>query len=100
MHARVVFTQAQTGTGRTDEAIRLYRDAVVPAAKQQRGFKGMLQLVDRATGKGISISLWETEADLKASEASGHYQQQIAKFAPFFSAPPVAEVYEVSVYES
>jgi heme-degrading monooxygenase HmoA len=47
--------------------------------------------------KGISISLWETEADLTAGESSGHYLAQLAKFKDIFAAPPVRENYEVSV---
>jgi hypothetical protein len=32
------------------------------------GFKGMLALADRATGKLIGITLWETEDDLRQSD--------------------------------
>jgi heme-degrading monooxygenase HmoA len=98
MHARVVTTQLQPG--KTDEAIRVYRDSVVPAARKQKGFKGGLLLTDRATGKGISIALWETEADMKATETSGYLQEQIAKFGALFAAPPVRETFEVTVQES
>jgi heme-degrading monooxygenase HmoA len=43
---------------------------VVPAAQQQKGFKGGFLLSDPNTGKGVSIALWETENDMKASETS------------------------------
>ena len=97
MYARVVSGQYQSA--KMDEGLEMYRNSLAPAARQQQGFKGILGLVDRATGKGISITLWETEADLKASEASGYYQQQLAKFAPLFSGPPEREVYEVTLQE-
>jgi heme-degrading monooxygenase HmoA len=95
MYARVTTTQMQPG--KTEEAIRIYRDSVVPAAKQQQGFKGAFLLTDPNTGKGVSISLWETEADMRAGETSGYYQEQIAKFAQVFAGPPTREGYEVSV---
>ena len=95
MYARVSMTQIQPG--QTDEVIRIYRDSVVPAAKLQKGYKGLYLLTDRKTGKGLSIALWETEADMKAGEKSGYYQQQVAKFKDFLSAPPVREIYEASV---
>ena len=95
MYARVSIAQSQPG--KADEVIRIHRDSVVPAAKQQKGFKGLYLLTDRKTGKGMTISLWETEADLTAGEASGFYQQQVAKFKDLFSAPPVREAYEVTV---
>ncbi len=75
----------------------MYRDSVIPAAKQQQGFKGTFLLTDPNTGKGVSISLWETEADMRAGETSGYYQEQIAKFAQIFAGPPTREGYEVSV---
>jgi len=95
MYARVTIVQIQPG--RMDEAIRIYRDSVVPAAKQQKGSKGTYLLTDRKTGKGISVTLWETEADMTAGESSGYFQQQLVKFKDIFGAPPVREQYEVSV---
>jgi len=97
MNARV--TTVQVRPDKMDEAIGIYRDSVTPAAQQQKGFKGLLMLTDRNTGKGISIALWETEADMTAGESSGYFQQQLAKFKDILSAPPVREQYEVSVQE-
>ena len=97
MNARV--TTVQVRPDKMDEAIGIYRDSVTPAAQQQKGFKGLLMLTDRNTGKGISIALWETEADMMAGESSGYFQQQLAKFKDILNAPPVREQYEVSVQE-
>ncbi len=80
-----------------DEGIAVFRDSVMPAAKEQKGYKGYYLLTDRKNCKSISIGLWETEADMIAGEASGFYQQQLAKFKGIFAAPPVREDYEVSV---
>ena len=93
MFARVVTVQVQPG--KTDEAVRIYEDSVVPAGRQQKGNAGYMLLTDPNTGKGISVALWDTEADVKASEASGFLQQQLAKFASVLAAPPVTEHYEV-----
>jgi heme-degrading monooxygenase HmoA len=95
MYARVTTVQIQPG--KMEETIRIYRDSVVPAAKQQQGYKGVLMLADPNTGKGVSITLWETEAEMRAGEASSFYQEQLAKFASVFAAPPTRENYEVSV---
>jgi heme-degrading monooxygenase HmoA len=97
MHARVVTVQFRPGT--TDQAVRVYQESVVPAAQQEAGFKGALLLTDPETSQGISISLWESEADLLASEASGYYQAQIDRFAGvgFFAGPPDRTTYEVGV---
>jgi heme-degrading monooxygenase HmoA len=98
MYARVLF--AQFRPEQTDEIIQLYRQAVVPEQGKQPGAKGTMVLIDRAAGKGISMTFWETEADLQASdEASPYYQALGAKFAPYWTTPQVREVYEVSIQE-
>jgi heme-degrading monooxygenase HmoA len=95
MYARVSI--GQMIPAKVDEAIGIYRNSVIPAAKQQKGFKGLFVLTDRTTGKGITMALWETEADMEACERNGYYQAQLAKFKDVLSAPPVREVYKVSV---
>ncbi len=95
MYARVGI--AEQKPGKIDEAVRIYRDSVAPAQKQQKGFKGALFLTDRRTGKTISISLWETEADMEASMNSGFYQEQTDKFAQDLEGRPIWEEYDVSV---
>ena len=94
MFARVITVQAQPG--KVDEAAMLYRDSVIPAAKKQKGFSGAMLLTDPVTGKGISITLWETEADQKASEASGYVAQQLGKLASVLAGPPTRESFRVS----
>ena len=96
MYARVTIGQSKPGT--SDQGIRLHRDSVAPACKQQKGFKGLYLLTDHKTNKSITITLWDTEADMTAAEASGFYQQQVAKFKDVLSAVPVRESYEVSVH--
>lgn len=95
MFARVM--SVQVAPGKAEEAIGIFRDSVIPAAKKQKGFVKLMLLADRKAGKAIIVGLWETEADLRANEASGYLQEQTAKFTSVFLAPPVREEYEVSV---
>jgi quinol monooxygenase YgiN len=94
MYARIVTVQVQPE--KREEAISIFQNSIIPAAKQQKGFISLMLLTDRSTGKGISIGVWETEADLKANEASGYLQEQFAKLAGVAVAPPVRDEYEVS----
>ncbi|MBI4787624.1 MAG: antibiotic biosynthesis monooxygenase [Chloroflexi bacterium] len=94
MYARIATVQIQPG--KLDEAVRIFQDSVVPAAKRQKGFKSIMLMTDRNTGKGVSVAVWETEADMKANEASGYLQEQFAKFGALFAAPPVVERYELA----
>jgi heme-degrading monooxygenase HmoA len=95
MHCRAVSVQIQSG--KTQEAIDLYTNSVVPAAKAQKGFGGAYLMTDAASGKALSITVWESQANMEAGEAGGYYQEQIAKFGSLFTAPPVIDHYEVSV---
>ena len=95
MFARLTIVQVKID--KMDETIKIYEDSVVSAAKSQKGFQGAYLLTDRKTGKGISCTLWDSEEDSVANEQSGYYQEQIAKFKDFFTAPPVQEGYEVAV---
>ncbi len=97
MNARIVLGQIQID--KRDEAIGVYKESIVTAAKEQNGYKNAFLLTDSATGKFISITLWETEADMTAGEASGYYQEQVGKLGAFFASPPTMEHYEVSVQE-
>lgn len=95
MYARVVSAQVQPG--KMGEVIDIFRDSIKPMAKQQQGYKGGYFLADHKTGKALSIALWDTEADMTASETSGYLREQVAKVAAAFAAPPTTEHFEVSV---
>lgn len=95
MFARLTIMQADVD--RIDEGIEVYRDSVVPAAKSQKGFRGISLLVDRQTGKAISIGLWDSEEDAIANEKSRYYQEQVVKGVQFYTKPPIREGYEVVV---
>ena len=95
MYARVV-----SGTMQLDknaETVEIYRNSIVPAAKEQKGFKGGNLFTDDQTGKFISITPWETEDDMISGDSSGYLQEQLGKVAAFFISPPKVEQYTVSV---
>jgi heme-degrading monooxygenase HmoA len=95
MRARVVSMLVQPG--KIDEVIAIHRDHVVPALQQQPGFRGTRLLSDASTGKCLIVTLWESEAEMQASEASGWFREQLAKFSSTFAAPPTREHYELSL---
>jgi hypothetical protein len=66
MHARI-----STFTGdpsRLDEVTAHTRDVVLPMARELAGYKGMIGMADRATGKVVAITFWETEQAMRDSE--------------------------------
>ena len=97
MFARL--TMVQIKMDKLDETVKIFDESVTPSMKSQKGYRGAYLLTDRNTGKGISISLWDSEEDAIANEQSGYYQEQLSKFKDFFTAPPVREGYEVSLQD-
>ena len=74
MHARVLMAQARPGM--IDEGVGIFHDAITPAAQRQPGYQGALLLVDRRTGKFITVSLWESEDTMLGSEHTGFFREQ------------------------
>ena len=93
MFARL--TIVQTKVDKMDEAVKVAKESAVPAAKSQKGFVGACLLTE-PNGKGVFMTLWDTEEDMLANEKSGYYQEQLAKFKDMFAAPPVHEGYNVA----
>ena len=94
MKAKVV--KFQIKTGKRDEVIRLFEEFVVPGAMKQKGFTGGMLLTEPNTENATSIALWETEAEIRASEANGYYAGWVAKMSDLLSRLPSREIYEVS----
>jgi len=82
-----------------DEAVASVRSQVIPVLKDCAGFKGQLLLIDRAKGEAIGISLWDSEANMMASEEKvAAARQQTADQVGAESAPEVT-LYELPICE-
>ncbi|MGO4321962.1 antibiotic biosynthesis monooxygenase [Pseudomonas sp. B21-010] len=96
MFARVMTIQIQSG--KLEEATAVYRDYVLPVARQQKGFVSALLLTDARSGKAVSTTVWETEANQNADAANGYIQRELARIGTLIVAPPTQEAFEVSVH--
>jgi heme-degrading monooxygenase HmoA len=57
-------------------------DEVMPNVRQMGGFRGVMSLLDRGSGKSLTITLWESQADMQASEdAANAVRAQAAAIA-------------------
>lgn len=97
MHARV--TTVQTPPDSVDESLQVVREQVLPRARQIPGFKGVLSLVDRETGKGITATLWESEEAMRASDEAADSLRGQAVGAVEGSELVSVERYEVAIDE-
>ena len=95
MFARM--TTMETKIGKIDKFVEIYEKSIVPAAKSQKGYCGAYFLVNRKTGKVVSITLWDSEEDALANEENRYYQEQLVKIMNLLTRSPIREGYEVSV---
>ena len=70
---------------------------IAPAARKQKASKSTFLLTDSSTNKAISVTVWETEHDMLAGEASGYLKGQI-EAASTFAAPPTAGHRQLSIH--
>ena len=69
MFARVLHV---TGTAADIEAgTEVYREQVLPYARDATGFRGYLVLLDRDGGRALAMSLWTSEEAMLAFEERG-----------------------------
>lgn len=70
-----MFARVSTISGspdRFDEMQTQVRDNVLPKAKEIPGFKGVLSMADRSSGKTVTVTFWETEQTMKDSEEAAN----------------------------
>lgn len=94
MHARVT-TLSGPADG-VDVGIENFRANVVPFVREQG--KGALLLVDRDSGEAVSITLWEDEEAMRASDESANALRASVADQMGAAQPTVAR-YEVAVFE-
>jgi heme-degrading monooxygenase HmoA len=66
-----VFARVSTYQGdpaQIDQGLDYARENILPRVKQVDGFEGVYYLVDRQSGKALTITLWKSEEALRASE--------------------------------
>ncbi|HEV2546434.1 MAG TPA: hypothetical protein VGU20_03795 [Stellaceae bacterium] len=92
MFARVM--SAELTKDLIDEAAAEWHVHITPF--KQSGLERAYMLVDRATGKYLSITIWESEAAQRANATSpGQIAGRRAMTEKYFRAPPEAAGYEI-----
>jgi heme-degrading monooxygenase HmoA len=95
MFARVTPFEIDTLRIPLADAERLFDEQVVPRLEQQPGMAGFY-VMRTPEGKGLVITLWETEQAAIAGIESGYYDEQVSRFVTFMRQPPGREHYEVT----
>lgn len=94
MHVRI---STITGASDIDGGLSLLRDQVVAQLHQQKGFRGLSASGDRAGGVVTILSVWDSEADLEASESAADKARD--DVARVIGGEVSVERYEQTVWE-
>ncbi len=94
MYARVSTFRVEPA--KLEHFARLVRESLLPAVTRQQGYCGGLLLANRSTGKVLTVSLWETAADLTSAEPAGAYRGVLGMLLGVVPGSAVHETYEVS----
>ena len=98
MHASV--TVAQVSPGRIDDVGPLY-ERLAPTLREAKGWLGVYVVVNRSTGSGHLLGLWESEEDAVAFETTGAFQRVLSEYPPgLLTGPPQRSVGEVVFHAS
>ncbi len=63
-----------------EQQLKVLRENVLPTAREMDGYKGVISLADRTSGKGLTLTFWENEEAMKASEeAANKLREQAAR---------------------
>ncbi len=97
MYARVstIYGTAELGA----DAEQMFRDEVLSALKETEGSRGAILMTDRATGKSVGITLWESEEAMRGSEERANELRRAAAESAGASEPATVDRYEVVVWE-
>jgi heme-degrading monooxygenase HmoA len=66
MHAQL--STMETSPARLEDAIRFFRQQVLPQLRQMEGFEELIVLSDLQNGKLVSVVLWENEEVMHSLE--------------------------------
>jgi hypothetical protein len=97
MHAQV--TTIEASPARLDDAIRFFREQVLPQLRQIDGFVQFIALSDRQSGKLLGVVFWENEELMHSME------EVLSRTRGGISHPPGgavvgADTYTVSIFEA
>lgn len=92
MFARVMSTNLKKAT--IDEAAAEWVTHIAPFKKT--GLKQAFMLADRASGKYLSITIWESEAaQMRNATSAGQTAGRQAMTEKYFESPPTPSTFEV-----
>jgi len=97
MFAKVVTIAGSPET--VDAGVAGFRDRNLPVMQGAPGRRGAYLLIDGAAGKGMAITLWETQEAAEATERIAARMREASAQDRGGDSPPKAQLYEVAIHE-
>jgi len=94
MHARVTLLELDTLRTPVADALEQFRSRTLERLRVQPGYRGVWVLAT-PEGKGLLMSLWDTEAQADVEGDHRFYAEELGRFATLFRSAPGREEYEV-----
>ncbi len=79
-----------------DDVLGILREKVLPVTQARAGFRSGMVMVDRATGKVVVLTRWESQETSRADDTGRVIQQQIAELSRYVTSVMLTERYEVA----
>ena len=92
-----MFAQVNSVQTATDKLAGLVKwaEEQLPAFRETPGFKGLYLLADRRSGKVVTISLWDSDDDLRQNNEARGAQVRKEASSELGIAPTPVDIYEV-----
>jgi hypothetical protein len=97
MHARLS-RFAGLEPERVEETVREFERQALPGLQQQQGFQGITAGVNYGTGQAFTVTLWESQDAMRASEAVADQARDQAVETAAPAREPIVDHYEVVVH--
>ncbi|MEZ4670877.1 MAG: hypothetical protein R3E39_23485 [Anaerolineae bacterium] len=77
---------AQFPTDKLEAAVQVWQETV--AGNPPTGWQEGYFVADRTSGHVHAVAIWDSEANARAYESSGRFQQDVRDFSAHLSGPP------------
>jgi hypothetical protein len=94
MYARVTQFEIDPVRMGADEALKRFKQLIVPRLEAQIGYAGAYALLT-PEGRGELITFWTTAEAAEETLSSGFWSSQVSEFLTFMRQAPGREHYEV-----
>jgi hypothetical protein len=94
MYARVTLLEIDTLRASMGDALERFRAQTLERLRVQPGYQGVWVLAT-PDGKGLLMSLWDTQAQAAIEGDHHFYEDELGRFATLFRSTPGREEYEV-----